>query len=159
MAGAANLQCNDKDHTKVTHADGLRAWAKGSFPCEAATELLLRGFGGRFAAPGNPWIGTDEFSGASWIDFASIPEYAGRVSNGEWGFLMFAASMAEGVPVNLAEIVTVVNRESVALLLASIAHASGSHEHSWEKADRVELAGFNRLPGLYSWPGKHAEGR
>ncbi|MHC6222227.1 hypothetical protein [Arthrobacter sp. MMS24-S77] len=143
----------------MTHAEGLRAWAKGSFPCEAATELLLRGFGGRFAAAGNPWIGTDEFSRASWIDFASIPEHAGRVSNDEWGFLMFAASLAEGVPVNLGDIVTAVNRESVALMLAAIAHASGSHEHSWERAGRDELVGFNRLPGLYSWPGKHAEGR
>lgn len=139
----------------MTHADGLRAWAKGSFPYEAATELLLRGFGGRFAAGGNPWIGRDDFSGKSWIDFASIPEHAGRVSNGEWRFLMFAASLAEGVPVNLGEIVTGVNRECIGLILAAVAHASGSHRHSWVKVSEDDMLGFTRLSALYPWPGKH----
>jgi len=42
----------------MTHADDLRAWARGMYTTEAATELLLRAFGGKFAAPGNPWIHT-----------------------------------------------------------------------------------------------------
>ncbi|WP_197676442.1 hypothetical protein [Nakamurella panacisegetis] len=31
--------------------DDLRAWAKGMHTFEAATELLIRGMGGRFALP------------------------------------------------------------------------------------------------------------
>lgn len=34
----------------MTHADDLRAWAKGSYTTEAGTELLLQAFGGRYAA-------------------------------------------------------------------------------------------------------------
>ena len=37
------------------HHDQLRAWAKGIYSLEA-TELLIRGFGGRFADPGCPWV-------------------------------------------------------------------------------------------------------
>ena len=32
----------------MTHEDDLRAWAKGSHPIEAATELLLDAFQNRF---------------------------------------------------------------------------------------------------------------
>lgn len=34
----------------------LRAWARGSYGDEAAVELLIRSFGGRFALPGSPWV-------------------------------------------------------------------------------------------------------
>ncbi len=30
----------------MTHADDLRAWARGMYTIEAATELLIRAFGG-----------------------------------------------------------------------------------------------------------------
>ena len=34
----------------------LREWARGMFTTEAATELLIESFRGRFAALGNPWV-------------------------------------------------------------------------------------------------------
>lgn len=37
-------------------AAGLRAGAADSYATEAAVELLVRGFGGRQADPGWPWI-------------------------------------------------------------------------------------------------------
>src|SRR5215207_2428442 len=119
----------------MTHADDLRAWAKGIYTIEAATELLLRGFGGRFAAPGNPWIHTSTTPEgpqqvSSWIDFASIPEEAGALSGGERRFLMLAASLAENVPVVLGDVVSGLDRENLDLVLAAIAHAGGSHQHS-----------------------------
>lgn len=42
----------------MTLAGELRAWAKGSHTSVAGTEMLLRGFGGRFASAANPWIHT-----------------------------------------------------------------------------------------------------
>lgn len=38
---------------------GLRAWARGNYAYEAAVELLMRNFGGRFAegdGPGAGWM-------------------------------------------------------------------------------------------------------
>lgn len=57
----------------MTHEDELRAWAKGMYAIEAATELLLRAFGGSLAQPGNPWICTDAERGNSWINFEETP--------------------------------------------------------------------------------------
>ena len=53
------------------HHAQLRAWAKGIHGLEAATELLIRGFDGRFADPGCPWVHPTE--SGHWVDFDSIP--------------------------------------------------------------------------------------
>jgi hypothetical protein len=47
--------------------EALQAWAAGSYADTAAVELLARAFGGRFAWPGRPWIGTDT-AGRAWLD-------------------------------------------------------------------------------------------
>ncbi|MCB0912482.1 MAG: hypothetical protein KDB60_12785 [Propionibacteriaceae bacterium] len=44
-------------------ADGLRAWARGIYPLEAAVELLIRSCGGRFASSGMPWVQPGEEPG------------------------------------------------------------------------------------------------
>jgi hypothetical protein len=54
-------------------------------------ELLLRAFGGKFAAPGNPWMhASTEPEGPgqvrAWIDFAAIPDGDGTASRGK-GYL------------------------------------------------------------------------
>jgi len=36
--------------------DQLRAWARGLYTTEAATELLIRAHHGAFAHPSRPWI-------------------------------------------------------------------------------------------------------
>ena len=36
--------------------DGLRRWARGAYAEEAAVELLVRSFGGRFCSTGYPWV-------------------------------------------------------------------------------------------------------
>ncbi|WP_432246098.1 hypothetical protein ACRB8A_19645 (plasmid) [Arthrobacter sp. G.S.26] len=143
----------------MTHADDLRAWAKGSYTTEAATELLLRAFGGRFAAVGQPWVHTStEPQGPSqvsaWIDFASIPEEVGVLSGGERRFLLFAASLAEDVPVVLGDVVPGLDRVNLDLVLAAIAHAGGSHQHSdietKEDGSIVLYSGY--LDALHAWP-------
>lgn len=55
--------------------------------------------------------------------------------------------------VDLANIVTGVDRANLDLILAAFAHAGGSHEHtSLEFADGNGSARFVRLPSLHSWP-------
>lgn len=143
----------------MTHADDLRAWARGMYTTEAATELLLKAFGGKFAAPGNPWVHTStEPEGpnqvSAWIDFAAIPEEVGPLSGGERRFLMLAASLAEDVPVVLGDLVTGLDRENLDLVLAAIAHAGGSHQHSDIRfsADGSMSLGKGYLDSLHPWP-------
>lgn len=143
----------------MTHADDLRAWAKGMYAIEAATELLIRGFGGKFAGPGNPWVHTSsEPQGpghvSAWIDFAAIPEEMDVLSGGERRFLSLAASLAEDVPVALGDVISGLDRENLDLVLAAIAHAGGSHQHSdvrYNQEGSMSL-GKGYLDSLHPWP-------
>jgi hypothetical protein len=143
----------------MTHADDLRAWAKGSYTIEAGTELLLQAFDGRFAAPGNPWIHTSTTSEGpsqvrAWIDFSSIPEETGALSGGERRFLLLAASLAEDVSVVLGDVVPGLDRANLDLVLAAIAHAGGSHQHSDVRtnADGSMTLKPGYLDSLHPWP-------
>ncbi len=68
--------------TVTDTAADLRAWANGMHTTEAAAELLIRGFHGRFAAAGNPWIQPNDHGG-HWIDLEVIPDHIGALSSGE----------------------------------------------------------------------------
>lgn len=143
----------------MTHTDDLRVWAKGMYTIEAATELLIRAFGGKFAAPGNPWVHTSaELQGpgqvCAWIDFAAIPDETGVLSGGERRFLLLAASLAEDVPVVLGDLVPGLDRENLDLVLAAIAHAGGSHQHSDVRfnEDGSMSLGKGYLDSLHPWP-------
>ncbi len=69
--------------TTNTHSDELRAWAKGSYPLEAAVQLILRAFGGRFADPGNLWI-EDADGDRPWLNAAAMTDdKMGVLSGGE----------------------------------------------------------------------------
>jgi hypothetical protein len=143
----------------MTHADDLRAWAKGMYTIEAATELLLRGFGGKFAALGNPWVhASTEPEGpgqvSAWIDFAAITEESGVLSGGERRFLLLAASLAEDIPVALGDVASGLDRENLDLVLAAIAHAGGSHQHSDIRfaEDGSMTLGRGYLDSLHPWP-------
>jgi len=106
----------------------LRAWARGSYPLEAAGELLIRAFDGRFVQPGWPWM--HPTAGGQWIDFAAIPEQIGGLSGGEQRLVRIASSI--GCPdatVNLGDCLSGVDRPTLHLVLAAVAHAAGSHRH------------------------------
>jgi len=86
--------------TAPTIHEDLRAWAKGMHTTAAAVELLIRGFGGRFAASGNPWIPwiqPREHIG-HWVDLAAIPGNIGELSSGERAYLLITASIGLGAP-------------------------------------------------------------
>ncbi len=129
--------------------DDLRSWARGSYPLEAATELLIRAFRGRFTDPGWPWVKTDD--GCRWIDFDTIDEDAvGALSGGERRLLLIARSLGsvENRTVNLSEVLPGLDRTNLALVVAAVAHAGGSHEHS----DFGPHGRPIRLPSLAPWP-------
>ena len=136
--------------------DGLRAWAKGIHPSEAAVELLIRGFAGRFAAPGNPWIQPREHLG-HWADLAALPGNIGALSSGERAYLLITASIGLGGPdgpmLNLADTIPDLGREQLDLVLAAIAHANGSHQGSGMEIDPIAgTPTITRHASLYPWP-------
>ncbi|WP_239437881.1 hypothetical protein [Arthrobacter alpinus] len=142
-----------KEDETLSLNDELRAWAKGLHALEAATELLIRSFDGRFAKPGNPWIDKDMDSGNVWVNFEAIPENLGGTSDGERRLLMLAASLSDvGVEINLGDYLPGFDRKILNLVLAAVAHAAGSHEHSDFIADAEGIATFERLPSLHLWP-------
>lgn len=135
----------------------LRAWANGMHTTEAAVELLIRGFNGRFAAAGNPWIVNNE-NGGYWVDFQSLPEHTGVLSSGERAYLHIAASIGlggnDGPTVNLSDAIASLGRDQLDLVLAGLAHANGSHAHSDIAVDHITgTAAVITLDSLYPWPG------
>ena len=140
---------------KELHTD-LRAWAAGMYATEAAVELLIRGFNGRFAATGNPWI-TENANGGHWVNFQTLPEQTGTLSSGERAYLHIAASVGlggtYGPAVNLSDTIASLGRQQLGLVLAGLAHAGGSHDHSDVALDHLTgHPAIITLDSLYSWP-------
>ncbi len=142
--------------------EALRCWAKGLYPLEAGVELLIRSCGGRFANPGQPWVQQGDRPGRWWIDAEQMTDdNYGVLSGGETRLLRIAASLLEGPPVDLSRNLAGLDREHLQLVLAAIAHAGGSHEHSgWPARNPHEsrdacggmVIGPIRLGSLYPWP-------
>jgi hypothetical protein len=76
------------------------------------------------AADGGPW------AAVQWGDLDHALR-AGVVtgSPGQLRLLRAAASLADGQPIDLADLTAGVDRPELTLLLAALAHAAGSHEH------------------------------
>jgi hypothetical protein len=132
---------------------GLRAWAKGSYPEEAAVELLARAFGGRFADQGWPWVRSCEHSGWYWLDPDAIWTGTGTLSSGERRMLNVIAALIGGQPLtDLGGTLTGLDRRNLALVLAAFAHAAGSHEQSVLIMTGNDTATLERPGALVAWP-------
>ena len=134
--------------TTTTLADRLRAWAKGIYAHEAGVELLIRH--GKAIYEGAPWINDD--GELAWLDTGALLDGCGAWSGGEQRIVHLAVSLIGDERVDLAEVLSGNDRHTTALVLAAIAHASGTHE-----ATEVQFTadGRHRLtrPGtLYAWP-------
>ena len=132
--------------------DGLRRWSRGCYAEEAAVELLARSFGGRFATAGWPWVRACDRPGWWWLDGEPMLHDTGALSGGERRLLAVAGALVSGLAVpNLAEVVAGMDRPHLALVLAALAHAGGSHEQvdTWVDGGRLV---FRRLPALVDWP-------
>lgn len=136
----------------------LRDWAKGSLPLEAATEMLLRAFGGRFAQPGWPWMMRDKTHGNVWIDFDAIPVHVDGLSGGERRFLLIAASLGGTWPLILNDALPGLDRNLLDLVLAAAAHAAGSHQDSVMTEGPGGVLGFERAETLHPWPKQDTQG-
>ncbi len=139
----------------AVHED-LRAWAKGIHTSGAAVELLIRGFGGRFAAPSNPWIQPREHIG-HWADLEAIPGNIRALSSGERAYLLITASIglggSDGPVINLSDTIPALDPEQLTLVLAGIAHANGSHQSSGIEIDPITgTASITQHASLYPWP-------
>lgn len=133
-----------------TPVSDLRDWAKGSYPLEAATELLIRG---GYAQSWRPWVLERDHEGW-WIDFESIPSQAAAMSGGEFRFLRVAASMSGEMPDNPPwDTVSGLDRAKVDLVLAALAHAAGTHQGSEIVYEDDKPVGFKRHDeSLHPWP-------
>ena len=136
--------------------EALRRWAKGIYPSEAGVELLIRQ--GRAIYEGAPWLIETDWAEVGRermvaLDVDQLLDGTGGYSGGESRVIRIAVSLLGGPAVNLNEDVPGLDRERTALVLAAIAHANGSHEHSGVRFnDDGTPAGFTRLTSLYPWP-------
>jgi hypothetical protein len=136
--------------TRTAVDDQLRGWARGLYTTEAATELIIRAFNGRFATSDHPWIRPT--SHGHWIDFDAIPEHLGALSGGEQRLLRIAASIGSSDPlINLGDEITGLDRSTLRLVLAAIAHTGGSHEQSGLVFDSQGRAAIVQEPSLQPW--------
>lgn len=130
-------------------AEGVRAWAKGVYPVEAGVELLIRQ--GRAIYRGAPWL-TDHGEIVT-VDADKLLDGTGAWSGGEQRVARIAVSLLGGDRVDLNEDIPGLDRSTLELVLAAIAHANGSHEDSVMRVNADGApAGFDRAPSLYPWP-------
>lgn len=137
----------------MTHTNDIpakvRAWAKGMYPLEAGVELLIRH--GIAIYQGAPWI--EDLGDRAYLDVDRLLAHSGAWSGGEQRIVRIAASLLGGPPVDLGNELPGLDREGVELVLAAIAHASGSHEHAVLVADDMgSPTGYTVGPSLHPWP-------
>ena len=139
--------------TAGSAAAELRSWAAGSYALEAAVELLCRAFDGRFASSWAPWIVPTDTGRSCWLDPDLIDSNSGVYSGGERRLLTLVQALAsDGMWLDLGAVLPGLDRLHQALVLAAIAHASGSHEHSEWTIGEDGQSRFVRLPSLFPWP-------
>ena len=129
----------------------LRACAAGFYPLEAGVALLITNgtflhrddFANRFIEHGTSISdGTTPMAAIDW-DAAITALQSGELpcSGGERRILQLAASLADGVPVDLRDTVTGLDDRNTALLLTAIRHATGN-----DQGKRISIARSHRPP-------------
>jgi hypothetical protein len=114
-------------------AAAIRGWAKGWFPTEAAAELLISH---------RAWLLREDFlqvavvfrwdvfrdSRVAVVDFVAAADAVQGVlpcSDGERQVLLIAASIAEGIPVDLREAALGLDAVNAARAARAVCHAAG----------------------------------
>ena len=115
----------------LSSAEPLRAHARGLHAAEAAAELLINhatwlrrdAFTSRFlhSPPGHP-----PMAHIDWVDAITALD-SGQLpcSSGEGRILRLAASIADGIPVDLRDALTSLDQRNAELLVQAIRHANG----------------------------------
>jgi len=136
----------------------LRA-AVGDYAAEAAVLLLANDgyWPDRLGAAAMVTVETEPVGGQLWarIEWAELDAALadGRLpaSREELAVLRVAASLADGRPVDLADVAVTLDRRTLGLVLAALAHAAGSHEHRAPVPNGSDV----RLEPLFRWPTRH----
>lgn len=138
--------------TSAAVLDGLRRWARGAYAEEAAVELLARAFAGRFCTSGYLWVRRCDQPGWYWLDGEPLLHDTGSLAGGERRLLAVAGALVSGLAIDdLPGILAGLDRDHLALVLAALAHAGGSHEHVDCRVEAGKLT-FTRLGPLVAWP-------
>jgi hypothetical protein len=118
----------------------LRACAHGFYPAEASTELLIShgsflarsDFTGRFIEIGTSITdGITAMASIDWsaaitaLDTGNLP-----CSGGEQRMLRLAASLADGIPVDLRDALTGLDDHNINLVITAVLHASGKRQEA-----------------------------
>ena len=145
----------------------LRHWAAGSYPDEAAVELLIRSGWTRRAPLATHGAATLDGTRDVCVDWGVLGQILDghlgspilAASGGELRVLPIAYCLARGV---LQDTVPGLDRHHTDLVLAAIAHANGSHHHSgltqrgpkgeWVDNETGLRASFNAMESLHRWP-------
>jgi hypothetical protein len=136
---------------RIEVAARLRDWARGSLPMGAGVELLLRAFDGTFADPSCRWLITEP-DGRAWVDVDALNARAGVLSGGERRVLTMVAALIDEGPVDVVDVVSGLDRAHLHLVLAALAHAAGSHEHTDVVVEPDGVAHLSRPGALLRWP-------
>jgi hypothetical protein len=132
--------------------DGLRRWARGAYAEEAAVELLVRAFGGRFATTRFRWVRACDRPGWFWLDGERLIDGTGALSGEERCVLTVAGSLVSGASLtDLDGLLAGLDRSNLVLVLAALAHAAGSHEQVDAHAEG-DLLVYRRLGPVLAWP-------
>lgn len=135
--------------TSIT--DAVRAGVKGIYAGEAGVELLIRQ--GKPIRDGAPWITRSDDGAAAFVDVDKLLDAGGVWSGGEYRVVQIACSLLGGPPVDLSDVLSGIDRSMVVLVLAALAHASGSHEHvEFEFAADGSSSKLNRPGTIFAWP-------
>lgn len=111
----------------ATHR-ALRRCAAGSYPKEAAVELLIGAVDGRLADSDNAWIVTQ--GGDAWIDSRLIPAEFTNGDPNEAAVLEVVIGLLQSRPVHIYDLVTQTDTGHLALILAALGHAGGLFSNS-----------------------------
>ena len=114
----------------------LRACARGFYPAEAGAELLIShgsflarsDFTGRFISHGTSTGGT-AMAAIDWDAAITALNVGELPCSGERRILHLAASLGAGIPVNLSDAITGLDRRNLSHLLAAIRHTAGERPH------------------------------
>ena len=83
--------------TPAAVLQGLRWWAQGALPDQAAVELLARSSGGRLLRPGVPWVRPCRRPGWFWLDADALTAHAATRPDGpQRDVLLLAALLVDG---------------------------------------------------------------
>lgn len=129
--------------------EALRAGAGSMLADQAAVELLIRT--GGFVYRGAPWI--RESGAAASVDTEALVRESESLAGGARRIAAVAAALLGGERVDLVDAASGLDRRSLDLVLAAIAHAGGSHESAEPVLVSGELVGFSAPASLHPWPG------